>query len=95
MSDAAEQIASQVQANMAVRNKLAPLKYANNGQGDPNGYQAQRQQLESIADPRAWQYMRLGPGTPAAKAFAGKLTPADRAKLGANIGELEKAGMLQ
>ena len=70
ISEASDQLASQVQANTAIRNHLAGYKFANNGSGDAAGYQRERQQIESVADPRAWQYMNLKPGSPQAKAFA-------------------------
>lgn len=91
IKDAADQVASQVQANMAIRNMLAPAKMM----GDPATYQAQRQKLESIADPRAWQYVNLGPGSKAAKEFMAKLQPADRATLIQKVDQLEQMGMLK
>ncbi len=91
IGEAADQVASQVQANMAMRNMLAPAKMM----GDTATYQAQRQKLEQIADPRAWQYVNLGPGTPAAKAFMSKLQPADQAALIQKVDQLEQMGMLK
>lgn len=72
IKEATGQIASQVEANMAIRNHLSGYKYANGGQGDATAYQAERQNIEKAADPRIWQYQDLGPGTPAAKAFMAK-----------------------
>lgn len=95
IKEAAEQVGAQVQANLAVRNYLTPYKYANGGKGDPEGYQAARQQIESTADPRAWQYVNLKPGSTEAKAFMSKLKPDDRAQLVQKIGHLEQMGMLK
>lgn len=91
IKDAADQVASQVQANMAMRNALSGYKMM----GDVQGYQAARTKLESVADPRAWQYLNLGPGTPEAKAFMGKLQPADRAALIQKAQQLEQMGLLK
>jgi hypothetical protein len=91
IKEAADQVASQVQANMAMRNVLSGYKQM----GDVAGYNATRQKLEQIADPRAWQYVNLGPGTPAAKEFIAKLTPSDRKALGEKIQQLEQMGMLK
>lgn len=91
IQEAADQVASQVKANMAMRNVLQGYK----AMGDVPAYMAARAKLEGVADPRAWQYEALGPGTPAAKAFISKLTPADRAELGAKIQKLEEMGMLK
>jgi hypothetical protein len=91
IKDAADQVASQVQANMAMRNMLSPAKQM----GDTQTYNAQRQKLEQIADPRAWQYVNLGPGSPAAKDFMSKLQPGDRASLIQKVDQLEQMGMLK
>ena len=91
IQDAADQVASQAQASMAMRNMLAPAKMM----GDPVTYQAQRQKLESIADPRAWQYVNLRPGSSAAKAFMSKLQPSDSAALVQKVDQLEQMGMLK
>lgn len=95
ISQSADQLASQVQANTAIRNHLSGYKYSNGGQGDPNSYQKERQNIENVADPRAWQYMNLGPGSPAAKQFIGNLSPQDRQKLGGKIQQLEQMGALK
>jgi hypothetical protein len=95
IKEASQQLAAQVQANVAIRDHLARYKYANGGQGDATGYQQERQNIESVADPRAWQYMDLGPGTPAAKSFIQHLSPSDRAQLGTKIQKLEQLGILK
>jgi hypothetical protein len=91
ISEAADQVAAQVQANMAMRNMLAPAKMM----GDVATYNAQRQKLEQVADPRAWQYVNLGPGSAAAKEFMSKLQPADRQTLIQKVDQLEQMGMLK
>ena len=90
MNEAADQIASQVQANTAIRNHLSGYKYANNGQGDPQAYQQERQNIENVADPRAWQYMSLKPGSPEAKSFAQQ-----HPEIGPKVRQLENMGMLK
>lgn len=95
IEEAARQVGSQIQANLAVRNYLTPYKFANGGKGDPQGYQAARQQIEQAADPRAWEYAAMQPGSPQAKQFMSKLAPQDRAGLVKKIGQLEQMGMLK
>jgi len=94
MSEAADQIASQVQLNMAIRNKLSSAKYANNGQGDSTGYQGLRQKIEEVADPRAIQWQNLGPGSPEAKAYVKGLTPKDQKDLRKSISGMRELGLL-
>lgn len=89
--EAADQLGGQIQANVAMRNALQGYKMF----GDVQGYQTARTKLESVADPRAWQYVNLGPGTPEAKAFLQKLTPADRSSLIDKTGQLEQMGLLK
>lgn len=91
ISEAADQVASQVKANMAMRNALTGYKMM----GDVQGYTAARAKLEQVADPRVWQYEALGPGTPAAKEFLGKLTDNDRASLIQKAQTLTKMGLIQ
>lgn len=91
ITEAADQLGGQIQANVAMRNALQGYKMM----GDVQGYQAARTKLESVADPRAWQYVNLGPGTPEAKAFLQKLTPADRSSLIDKTGQLEQMGLLK
>lgn len=95
INDASSQLAAQVQANTAIRNHLTPYKYSNNGQGDPSAYQSARETMEKVADPRAWQYVNLGPGTPAAQKFINSLQPKDRQALGQKIQQLEQMGVLK
>jgi hypothetical protein len=94
IKEAAQQVASQIEMNMRIRNKLAPIRYSNGGAGDPTAYQQSRQQLEAIADPRAIQYERIK-GSPEAKKFLQSLTPQDRQKLGENYTALKAMGMVQ
>lgn len=94
IEEASDQLAAQVQANMAIRNNLAGFKYANGGQGDSVAYQKQREAIEKVADPRVWQYLNLKPGTPTAQKFMQNLSPADRKSLIDKAGQLEKMGML-
>jgi hypothetical protein len=57
--EAAGTIAGQVRMNVAERNYLNNIRYANGGAGDPAQYQQARQQFEANADPRIWQYEEL------------------------------------
>jgi len=86
-------VASQVQLNMAMRNKLSATKYANGGQGDPAAYQAMRQQLETI-DPRALQWKNLGPGSPEAQQYLQTLKPTDRQQLRNSVETAQKFGIM-
>lgn len=100
IKEATDQLASQVEANVAIRNHLAGYKYANNGQGNAVSYQAERQNLEKIADPRIWQYQSLTPGSPEAKAFVANLPAADRDPSNAKgmaykMQQLQKIGVIQ
>ena len=94
MGEAADQIASQVQLNMAIRNKLSSLKYANNGQGNAPDYQAMRQKIEAVADPRALQWQNLGPGSPEAKAYVQGLKPADQKALRKSVAGMRELGIM-
>ena len=93
IAEAADQVASQVQLNMAMRNKLSATKYANGGQGDPAAYQAMRQQLETI-DPRALQWKNLGPGSPEAQQYLQTLKPTDRQQLRNSVETAQKFGIM-
>ncbi len=94
MGVAADQIASQVQLNMAIRNKLSSLKYSNNGQGNSSGYQDMRQKIEAVADPRAFQWQNLGPGSPEAKAYIQGLKPADQKALRNSVAGMRQLGLM-
>ncbi len=93
--EATDQIAAQVEANMAIRNHLSRYKYANGGQGDAVSYQAERQNIEKLADPAAWRYIRLKAGSPEAKEFAKSLPKEERETLASKINTLEQMGMLK
>jgi hypothetical protein len=93
IEEAAAQLGGQVQANLAVRNALASAKSIADKTGDPTAYNQMRQHLESIADPRAWQFQSLDPQSRAD--MLKKLTPGDRAQLRTNIEALEKEGLLK
>jgi hypothetical protein len=95
IQEAAAQVEGQVKANLAIRNSLSVAKSVADQSGDPTVYSSTRQHLEQVADPRAWQYMSLGPGSQQAKDFLKKLTPGDRAQLVKNVGELERMGLLK
>lgn len=95
IEEAARQVSSQIQANVAIRNYLTPYKFANGGKGDPQGYQAARQQIENVADPRVWEYAALGPGSAQAQQFMSKLTPQDRASLLAKGKQLAQMGLVK
>lgn len=89
IKEAAGQVAGQIQANVAMRNMLTPYKLM----GDVNGYTAARQKLESIADPRAFQFHSLPPEERVE--MLKKLTPQDRQELRGKIDQLDKMGMFK
>lgn len=93
ISEATDQLSGQVKANMAVRNFLTPYKFANGGAGDPNGYQAARQQIEQTADPRIWQLDGKSPQEQ--QKFMQSLTPADRNALVKKAQQLHQMGIIQ
>ncbi len=96
ISDAADQVASQIQANMATRNYLTGSKFANGGQGDFTVYQQQREQIEKVADPRIWQYQNAAKESPAAASeFVKKLSPADANALKTKIRQAVQMGLIQ
>lgn len=87
--EAADQVAGQVKANIAIRNVLYGYKVA----GDVRGYNDMRQKLEQVADPRVWQYQSLSPAE--GKKFLQKLTPEDRATLIQKTQQLEQLGLIK
>lgn len=89
ISEAADQIASQVKANMAMRNVLSSYKQY----GDVQGYNNMRQKLEQTADPRIWQYESLPKEQRAA--FMQKLQPQDRADLVNKAKQLTDMGIIK
>lgn len=93
IEEAAAQLTGQVQANRAVRNALTVPKQIADQTGDVSTYNAVRQQMENVADPRAWQYEALSPA--GRKAFMSKLTPEDRATLIQKTQQLEQMGMFK
>lgn len=95
ITEATQQLAGQVQANVAMRNNLAGFKYSNGGAGDPVAYQQQRQTLEQVADPRIFQYINLKPGSKAAQDFMQNLTPADRQSLMQKASQAKTLGLIQ
>lgn len=86
--DAADQVASQVKANMAVRNALSSYKMM----GDVEGYSKARQKIEDLADPRIWQY-ESQPDKASRAAYL-KSQP-DAAALVKKAQELVKMGVIQ
>ena len=78
IDEAAAQLKGQVQATRATRNALSAPKAILDATGDATAYNAVKQQIEQVADPRVWQYEALGPGSAAAKAFVAKMSPADQ-----------------
>jgi hypothetical protein len=92
---ATDQLAAQVQANMAVRDHLAGYKYAHGGQGDAVGYQSEKQRIEKLADPRIWQYINLQPGSEAAIQFADKMSQTDKEAMRSKIHQLEELKVLK
>lgn len=93
IEEAAAQLTGQIQANRAVRNALAAPKQIADQTGDPSVYQAVRQHIEEVADPRAWQFQSLSPE--GRKSMLAKLTPDDRASLRTKIEALTKQGLLK
>jgi hypothetical protein len=92
--EATQQIVSQVQANMAMRNYLTPYRMANKGAGDVTGYQHAREQLEQVADPRVWQYQQMKKSDPdAARKFLS--SQPDAASLVGKAKELVNMGLIQ
>jgi hypothetical protein len=80
--------------NVAERNYLNNIRYANGGAGDPAQYQQARQQFEANADPRIWQYEELKRTDPAgAKKFIQRQP--DIADLAKKAGALEQAGIFK
>lgn len=89
LTEAADQLGGQIQANVAIRNALSGYKMM----GDAQGYQAARQKLESIADPRAFQFEAASPEDQK-KMLAG-LTQEDRAQLRSKISQLIEMGLMK
>ena len=93
IEEAADQLLGQVRANRVIRNALTPLKSMADKTGDTTSYQALKEHMEDIADPRAWQFQAMDkPGR--IKMMQG-LSADDREKLKAKIRELESTGMLK
>lgn len=90
IKEAADQIASQVKANMAMRNALSSYKMM----GDVQGYAATRQKLEQVADPRVWQFESL-PDKASKQAFMAKLPAKDRAELLNKAQQLTQMGLVK
>lgn len=89
VKEAADQVASQVKANMAMRNALTGYKMM----GDVQGYTAARAKLEQVADPRVWQFEALS--APEQAKFLAKLTPDDRSQLRDKIVQLQQMGLIK
>lgn len=87
IGEAADQVAGQVKANVAMRNMLQPLKLM----GDVDSYSKTRTRLEGIADPRAFQFADYGPQQQVE--MLKRLTPQDRAGLRSKIQKLEELHM--
>ncbi|HEY8879216.1 MAG TPA: hypothetical protein VIN03_16730 [Roseateles sp.] len=87
INEAADQVAGQIRANVAMRNMLMPLKLV----GDAEGYSKMRAKLESIADPRAFQFANYSPAEQAE--MLKRLTSKDRAELRSKIEQLEAMHM--
>ena len=89
MTPEADQVASQVRANMAMRNALQGYKMM----GDYQGYANARQKLEQIADPRVFQF-ESADAAGRAKMLS-NLTPDDKAQLRTKIQAAEQMGLVQ
>jgi len=87
--EAADQLAGQIRANVAIRNALSSYKMM----GDVQGYQAARQKIESIADPRAFQFEAADDA--GRRKMLANLTPDDRAQLRSKIQQLEEMGLVK
>jgi len=87
--EAADQLAGQIKANMAIRNALQGYKMM----GDVQGYANARQKLEQVADPRAFQF-EAADDVGRRKMLAG-MTSDDRAQLREKIQQLEQMGLVQ
>jgi len=89
ISDAADQVASQVRANVAMRNILQSYKMM----GDVQGYANARQKLENIADPRVFQF-ESADDAGRRKLLSG-LTDSDRKQLRDKIQAAEEMGLVK
>jgi hypothetical protein len=89
IGDAADQVASQVKANMAMRNALQGYKMM----GDVQGYANARQKLEQIADPRVFQF-ESADAAGRTKMLA-NLTADDKAQLRQKIQAAEEMGLVK
>jgi hypothetical protein len=89
ISEAADQVASQARANMAMRNALSGYKMM----GDVKGYADARQKLEGIADPRVFQFEAADAA--AARRCSSNLTPEDKAQLRQKIQAAEDMGLVK
>lgn len=91
IKEAAGTIRGQVQMNVAERNLLNGLRYADGGAGNPEMYQQGRQWFEGNADPRLWQYSELRQSNPAAAKKFMQRQP-DASALAQKAAALEKMG---
>ena len=79
LTEAADQIASVVNSNLAQRNHLASYKFSNGGKGDAVGYDTEKRNIEGIADPRIFQMQ--GKSRDEIQAYMAKLPIADQKEL--------------
>lgn len=89
ISEAADQVASQARANMAMRNILSGYKMM----GDVKGYNEARQKLEGIADPRVFQFEAADAA--GRTKMLSNLTPEDKAQLRQKIQAAEDMGLVK
>lgn len=89
IGDAADQVASQVRANVAMRNILQSYKMM----GDVQGYASARTKLENIADPRVFQFEAADDA--GRRKLLSNLTPDDRTQLRGKIQAAEEMGLVK
>jgi hypothetical protein len=76
-----------------MRNMLTEDKRYADATGDVTHYDAKRQQLEKLVDPRIFQYESLPPAE--RKQFMGKFSPDDRAQMIDKARKLEALGVFK
>lgn len=91
LNEAADQIGSVINANLAVRNHLAGYKFANGGNGDAVNYDVEKRHIEGIADPRIFQLQ--GKSRDEIKTYMKTLPLADQQELVRKSGLLHQMGI--
>ena len=91
LSEAADQIGSVINSNLAVRNHLAGYKYANGGKGDAVNYDTEKRHIEGLADPRIFQLQ--GKSRDEIKTYMKTLPLADQEEMVRKSGLLHQMGI--